>query len=58
MSRKKKLVNNSDIPQHVIESLGRCLWSDILACYENEEERRELAEWQAKRTADSDKEDK
>ena len=54
MSRRKKIVNNSDIPQHVIESIARCIWPDILAYYESEEGQREFAEWQAKRTADSD----
>ena len=57
MSRRKKILNESDIPQHVIDSLARCLWPYILASYENEEERRKLAEWQAQRTADSDIED-
>ena len=57
MSRRKKIVNNSDIPQHVIESIARCIWPDILAYYESEEGQREFAEWQAKRTADSDIED-
>lgn len=58
MSRRKKIVNNSDIPQHVIESIARCIWPDILAYYESEEGQREFAEWQAKRAADSDIEDK
>ena len=57
MSRRKKIVNNSDIPQHVIESIARCIWPDIQAYYESEEGQREFAEWQAKRAADSDKED-
>ena len=57
MSRRKKIVNNSDIPQHVIESIARCIWPDIQAYYESEEGQREFAAWQAKRTADSDKED-
>ena len=57
MSRRKKIVNNSDIPQHVIESIARCIWPDILAFYESEEGQREFAEWQAKQAAASDKED-
>jgi len=57
LSRKKKLINNSDIPQHVIESIARCLLPDIQAYYESEEGQREFAEWQAKQTADSDKDD-
>ena len=57
MSRRKKIINNSDIPQHVIESIARCIWPDILAFYESEEGQREFAEWQAAQTAASDKED-
>ena len=57
MSRRKKIVNNSDIPQHVVESIARCIWPDILAFYESEEGQREFAEWQAAQAAASDKED-
>ena len=57
MSRRKKVINQSDIPQHVIDSIARCIWPDILAYYESEEGQREFAEWQAKQTSDSDKED-
>ena len=57
MSRRKKIVNNSDIPQHVIESIARCIWPDIQAYYASEEGQREFAAWQAKRAADSDIED-
>lgn len=30
MSRRKKLINNTDIPQHEIEAIARCIWPDIL----------------------------
>ena len=46
MSRRKKLINNTDIPQHEIEAIARCIWPDILAFYESEEGQREFAEWQ------------
>ena len=36
MSRKKKPVNNSGIPQHIIESIARCILPDIIAYYEEE----------------------
>lgn len=52
MSRRKKLVNNTDIPQHQIEAIARCLMPDILAFYENEEGQREFAEWKAQRDAE------
>ena len=33
MGRKKKLINNTDIPQHSIEAIARCIMPDILAFY-------------------------
>lgn len=45
MGRKKKLINNSDIPQYAIETVARCLLPDIIAYYESEEGQREFAEW-------------
>ena len=35
MGRKKKLINNSGIPQHEIEHIARCILPDILASYLN-----------------------
>ena len=51
MSRRKKLINNSSIPQHKIENIARILLPDILAYYESEEGQREFAEWKAARDA-------
>ena len=45
MGRRKKLINNSGIPQHEIETIARILLPDILAFYESEEGQREFAEW-------------
>ncbi len=45
MSRRKKLINNSDIPQHAIESIARCIFPDILAYYESKEGQKEFAKW-------------
>ena len=45
MSRKKKPVNNSGIPQHIIESIARCILPDIIAYYETEEDQRQFQEW-------------
>ena len=47
MSRKKKPVNNSGIPQHIIESIARCILPDIIANYETEEGQRQVQEWKA-----------
>ena len=49
MGRRKKLVNKTDIPQHEIEAIARCLLPDILALYESEEGQREFAAWKAQR---------
>ena len=51
MGRRKKLTNNSGIPQHEIENIARILLPDILAFYESEEGQREFAEWKARRDA-------
>ena len=45
MGRRKKLINNSTIPQREIEIIARCIFPDILAFYESEEGQREFAEW-------------
>ena len=45
MSRRKKLINNTAIPQHQIEAIARCILPDILAFYESEEGQREFADW-------------
>ena len=49
MGRRKKLINNSDIPQHQIEAIARCILPDILAFYESEEGQREFSEWKKQR---------
>lgn len=45
MGRRKKLINNTTIPQHQIEAIARCIWPDIPAFYESEEGQREFADW-------------
>ncbi|MCD7888762.1 MAG: hypothetical protein LUG23_02370 [Oscillospiraceae bacterium] len=47
MSRRKKLINNSGIPQREIEIIARCIYPDIVAFFESEEGQREFAEWKA-----------
>lgn len=56
MSRRKKLINNTDIPQHEIEAIARCIWPDILAFYESEEGQRKFEEWKARRQCERKKE--
>ena len=52
MGHRKKLINNSGIPQHEIEHIARCILPDILAYYESEEGQREFREWLAQREAE------
>ena len=52
MARRKKLVNNSGIPQHEIEHIAQCILPDIIALYESEEGQREFREWKAQREAE------
>jgi len=52
VSRKKKPVNNSGIPQHIIESIARCILPDIIAYYETEEGQRQFQEWKAMQEAE------
>ena len=54
MGRKKRLINNSDIPQYAIETVARCLLPDILAFYESEEGQREFAEWKRQQEDNKD----
>lgn len=55
MSRRKKLINNTDIPQYKIEAIARCIMPDILAFYESEEGQREFAKWKEQREAEKRK---
>ena len=49
MSRRKKLINRTDILQYQIEAIARCIMPDILAFYESEEGQRDCAEWKERR---------
>ena len=55
MSKRKKPVNNTDIPQHQIEAIARCILPDILAFYEGIEGQREFAEWKKRREGEKEK---
>lgn len=52
LSKRKKPVNNTDIPQHQIEAVARCILPDILAFYESIEGQREFEEWKKQRQAE------
>ena len=52
MACKHGPVNNSGIPEHIIESIARCFLPDIIAFYETEEGRRKFQEWEAMQKAE------
>ena len=52
MSRRKKIINNTNIPQYRLEAIARCILPDILTFYESEEGQREFAEWKAQQEAE------
>ena len=55
MGRRKKLINNTTIPQHQIEAIARCILPDILAFYESEEGQREFTKWQERQAEENKK---
>ena len=48
MPRKKKPINHSDLPDHEIEAIARCILPDILTLFESEEGQKEFAAWKAR----------
>ncbi len=50
MNHKKKLINNSGLPQEMIEQIARALLPDILDFYENAKGQLEYAEWKMEQT--------
>ena len=51
MSRKKKFVNNTTIPQYAIEHFARCVFDDIRADYAKPEVQADFQRWLAEREA-------
>ncbi len=45
MARKRKPINTTNYPDHVIEKVARCLLPDILTYFESEEGQKEFEEW-------------
>lgn len=56
MTKKKtdKSTHSPDIPDHVIESIARCILPSIQAYFESEEGKWEFAEWKAEREQTAD----
>ena len=57
MPRRKKVINNSDLPDHVIEEIARCILPDIIAYYESEEGQQEFQKWEAEQELKTDDND-
>ena len=53
MGRRKKLINNTNVPQYKIEAIARCIMPDILDFYESEEGQKEFAEWKAQQEVEN-----
>lgn len=51
MGRKKKLVNNTTIPQYAVERFARCVFDDIRADYAKPEVQADFQRWLAERDA-------
>ena len=50
-----KMQSDTNIPQHEIEALARCLLPEIQKFFESREGRKEFEEWRAQRAKESDK---
>ena len=55
MARKRKPINPTNYPDHVIEKVARCLLPDILTYFESEEGQKEFEEWKALQEAMEEK---
>ena len=49
MGKKKKVINNSDIPQHAIDTIARTILPSILEYYNSEEGQEEFKKWKEER---------
>ena len=57
MPRRKKVINNSDLPDNVIEEIARCILPDIIAYYESEEGQQEFQKWKSEQELNTDDND-
>jgi len=46
------MTKKSNIPEHELEAIARCVYPVIVEFFESEEGQREFAEWKAKQEAD------
>lgn len=52
------MINHSDLPDHAIEAIARCIYPDILAAFQNEEVQKDFALWKAEQQAGRKREGK
>lgn len=45
MGKKKKVINNSEIPQHAINTIARTILPSILEYYNSRERQEEFKKW-------------
>jgi len=57
MGRRKKLINNTGLPQDAIERVARCLLPDIIAYFESDEGKQAYREWEDEQKAEQNKHD-
>ena len=57
MGRRKKLINNTGLPQDAIERVARCLLPDIIAYFESDEGKQAYREWEDEQNAEQNKHD-
>lgn len=51
-----KMQSDTNIPQHEIEALARCLLPEIQKFFESREGRKEFEEWKTQKTEENGKE--
>ena len=49
MEKKKKVINNSEIPQHAIDTIARTILPSILEYYKSREGQEEFKKWKEER---------
>ena len=45
MGKKKKVINNSEIPQHAIDTIARTILPSIMEYYNSKEGQEEFKKW-------------
>ena len=54
MGKKKKVINNTDLPQHAIDTIARTILPSILEYYNSKEGQDEFKKWKEEREKSKD----